>query len=469
MERKIFLGKYRVATTKSAQWWAAQRSYFRCEAEEIRSGKRVILELLPLSLLGRSEQEACDRRAAVAGHLRHPNLPALYGLGKEDGFLILATEELEGVSVAAWPASYGQMSPASAVGVALQVASALRVLLQHAIPQPPVQPSEILLVPGCTTEDDEPLVKLANAFELRGWCSLGSEFARDRRDLFLSPEAQAGAPLDFRDRAYSIGAMIWFLVNGKPLSLPAGAADEQDPVTAGDASLGISAFPEALRQLLAHLLSRNRDQRPLDPTSLEGAIRRCLNNLRTEKPAERGFPIMSRPSNPPKAPRWRRMGVALLATAGAAAMVAGAFATLTGKASAIRNENRERADRSGEEAVIANREASAATNLALDSPLFRSAYQQISVVSEISRRTAAPKDALDSEPVASPDSPVGPVVQIVTNPNNVGIGNKPVSAAPSANASSGHANGLRKKRKKAHSRTKRVRTPEVRRAIAIPQ
>ena len=59
MEYRFFLSKYRVPSTKSAVWWEARRSHLGViyEAEEIATGRKVDLQLIPAFLLGEGERE----------------------------------------------------------------------------------------------------------------------------------------------------------------------------------------------------------------------------------------------------------------------------------------------------------------------------------------------------------------------------------------------------------------------------
>ena len=100
MEYRVFLGKYRVPTTKSAHWWEARRSHLGViyEAEEIESGRQVALELIPAFLLGEEERTELERAAGVVRQIRHPNIPVLYEFGVEGEQFVSATERLGGMT-----------------------------------------------------------------------------------------------------------------------------------------------------------------------------------------------------------------------------------------------------------------------------------------------------------------------------------------------------------------------------------
>ena len=420
MQHKVFFGKYRVTTTKSEQWWETCRSYFRCEAEEIASGKGVALELIPLVSLGESERRELERIAAAASHIRHPNLMALYASGVTGSYFVQVVEDVCGVSVMDWVGSHGPVSPEIALGLALQVATALRVMARHALPQPSIFPDEVLLVPGETGQQDCPLVKLGHFFaaapsHFDGWPSVRTEATP-----FLSPEQLAGAPLDFRSKVYSLGALLWFLLTGAPPALPSVTAKEQSSPRLLAAPLPeLAPIPECVRRLLSRLLAKNRDERPVDPISLEATIRACLCEMGAEKTGEGDTKPAVTTRRRARRPVWQRAGITLLATAGAAAMVAIAFAVAIDNATAtrgVRKPDSSGANSRGRETkpTAPERVLNAAMNFAVGSPLFRDGRAQIQSIGQLLGRTPGPENWSELDPEPPAEGPAGPTVEIVT-------------------------------------------------------
>ncbi len=431
MQEKVFFGKYRVTTTKSEQWWEACRSYFRCEAEEIASGKQVALELIPLLSLGESERRELERIAAAVAHIRHPNLMALYASGVAGGYFVQVVEDLRGVSVVEWVGSHGPVAPEIALGLVLQIATALRVMARHALPQPSIFPDEVLLVPGEITEQDCPLVKLghflaAHHSHFDSWPPVRAEATP-----FLSPEQLAGAPLDFRSKVYSLGALLCFLICEAPPALPTVAAMEQSSPSLPSAAVP-ERVPECVRRLLSRLLAKNRDERPLDPISLEATIRACLCELGSEKNGNRDTKPAVTISSPARPAVWQRAGITLLATAGAAAISALAFAVAIEYATATRGLRKP--DSSGAKSADSEskptapeRVLNAAMNFAVESPLFREGRAQIQSIGQLLGRTRAPDNLSELDPEPPAEGPAGPTVEIVTR-----IAREPVAKASSA-------------------------------------
>ena len=327
MDDRIFLNEYRVPTTKSVRWWEGQRIHFTCEAEALQSGEKVTLDVVPLFSLGKEERAERERVAAALRRLRHPGIPMVHAAGVENGRLAVVTETITGLSAKEWIENFGTLSAGEALGIGIQVASAWEATARHGIPSITIHPGNLTIVAGETTEEGWPLVKLPRPFDPavtladvdRGG-SVSSEIA-----AFASPERIAGAPMDFRSRVYSLGATLWFLISGEaPLLLTLQPIEGSSSVPNSPAAL--PGMPRSVNRLLAGLLSERRDQRPLDPVVLERALRNCVSEISSDEsmePIESISPALLAPVVSTANRRFsRRLGVRLLATASAAAILA---------------------------------------------------------------------------------------------------------------------------------------------------
>jgi serine/threonine protein kinase len=163
---KVFLGKYRVTTTKSLRWWEELRGRFgvTCQAEEIGSGRKVALELVPAFLLGEAEREQLRRAAAAARQIQHANLPALYDFGEEGEQFVYVMEQVQGVSARESIEACGPMAIAPALAVVLQVADALASAGRYQIHHAGLCPDNLLIIPGQINENGWSLVKILPHF-----------------------------------------------------------------------------------------------------------------------------------------------------------------------------------------------------------------------------------------------------------------------------------------------------------------
>src|SRR6202035_1670545 len=271
MERTIYLQHYRVClrTDGAPREISRDGAAITYEAVDERPREPVDLTLIPLESIDSGDRDKLDEQARAAQMLRHVNVAKFYDFGREGGDFVCASEHLPGETLAAWVAAHGPMPADAALRVAEQIVSVLSSASFHRLPYPPIQPSDIIVVPGQTPEGTWPLVKLINFGlpKFRPNAEPKSEDAKTREpassaEQSASSEQIAHDTRDIRPEICSLGATLYLVLIGGGLS----SEELQRP-------LKFSKFPKPLRSLLARMLHPDPNQRPKDLVVLAEMIR----------------------------------------------------------------------------------------------------------------------------------------------------------------------------------------------------
>jgi serine/threonine-protein kinase len=295
MDSKIFLGKYRVAAEEMQAVGEIADSPLAFEAEEIDSGKKVAIDVVPAGSLKTAVRERLEAEAIAAKKLSHVNIPALCDFGVEDNHLVYVTEDLEGTPVEEWVNAHGPMPPGPVLRIASQVSSALGAAAFYGINHHAINPSNLALVPGQTAEGEWPLVKVLHFVGVAPRFS-GPDVAVaafDKSLHYASPEQIQKGTVDFRSELYSLGATMWFLLTGTPPLMAPAAAMAAPPATNGVAAEKINAMPKKVRLLLAKMLAVNPETRPADPLAFYRQLQDCLHQVERRETMARKFGIPS--------------------------------------------------------------------------------------------------------------------------------------------------------------------------------
>ncbi|OLB44093.1 MAG: hypothetical protein AUG81_03695 [Verrucomicrobia bacterium 13_1_20CM_4_54_11] len=322
MQRTTFLEHYRlcVAYDGTPNELGRDSEAVAYEAVDERSSEPVVLTLVPVAGIDPVVREQFEEQARALQRLRHVNIAKVFDFGREGEDYVYASERLPGETLAAWVAQHGPMPADATLRVAEQIVSVLSSASFHKLPYPPVQPQDIIVVPGQTPEGGWPLVKLTN-FGLTGLKArtessppgetspprVAGELERNEVEVngqISSAEQSAIAgprgeykTTGLRSEIYSLGATMYFLLTGIELS----AETLRQPPK-------LSGFPKPLRNLLSQMLHPNPDQRPKDLVVLGEMIRSCLLKIERRLALADRYGIPFRTTIPrPDQPRPRRL------------------------------------------------------------------------------------------------------------------------------------------------------------------
>ena len=183
--------------------------------------------------------ERFEREVRLTATLSHPNTVEIFDYGRtEDGTYYYVMEFLPGLSLAELVERYGPLPPDRAVYLLRQVCLALHEAHAAGLIHRDIKPSNIFAARRGGVDDvakllDFGLVRPAAAARPSG---LSAEGQIVGTPLYMSPEQAMGAQeLDSRTDVYSLGAVAYFLLTGRPpfdegTGLGAMIAHARDPV-----------------------------------------------------------------------------------------------------------------------------------------------------------------------------------------------------------------------------------------------
>jgi tRNA A-37 threonylcarbamoyl transferase component Bud32 len=227
-------------------------------------------------------QERFEREVRLTATLSHPNTVDIYDYGRaEDGTYYYVMEYLPGLNLAELVERYGPLPPERAVYLLRQVCSALREAHAAGLLHRDLKPSNIIAARRGGMDDVAKLVDfgLVRPTETSGEPCVSAVGRVFGTPLFMSPEQATGAgELDERSDIYSLGAVAYFVLTGRPpfegdngiAVLIAHARDAVMPP-----SLVRPGIPRDLELVVLRCLAKDTSERFASAESLERALGEC--------------------------------------------------------------------------------------------------------------------------------------------------------------------------------------------------
>jgi eukaryotic-like serine/threonine-protein kinase len=248
------------------------------EARDERLGRSVALKMIRSALPDQQARERFWREARAAGGLSHPNICHIYEIGEEGEDLFIAMERLEGESLGD-RLQRGPLPPQEAAQVALGALAALEVVHARGLLHRDLKPSNVFLTPhGVKLLDFGLAIPIASSTDASHTAPMltlpGTVLGTP---AYMSPEQILSKPIDARSDLYSLGAMLFEMLSGKPpfegsgpTEILARALSERAP------ALGGSPAVIAIDRIVQRALARNPDDRYQDAASMAHELRGAL-------------------------------------------------------------------------------------------------------------------------------------------------------------------------------------------------
>ncbi|MDQ6707708.1 MAG: serine/threonine protein kinase, partial [Acidobacteriota bacterium] len=164
-----------------------------------------------------------EREARAISSLNHPNICALYDVGREDGIDFLVMEHLEGESLEA-RLRKGPLPLPEALQIAIQIADALDTAHRQGVVHRDLKPGNVMLTRGGAKLLDFGLAKIT---EMPGAASgnrsslptvaqsLTTEGSILGTFQYMAPEQLEGKEADARSDIFAFGATLYEMLTGR--------------------------------------------------------------------------------------------------------------------------------------------------------------------------------------------------------------------------------------------------------------
>jgi tRNA A-37 threonylcarbamoyl transferase component Bud32 len=246
--------------------------------------KRVRLGLMPDSRESHFQRRFFAAEAALVGRLNHPNVVQIFDAVSDEAAPYLVMEYVNGVTLRRFCRADALLPLDQIVEIGFKCAMALDYVYRQGVIHRDVKPANLLTVMDGDRIVDVKITDFGSAFNQT---SEATQVYRVGSLAYMSPEQLDGDTLDCRADIYSLAAVLYHLIAGRP---PFDATRQQaimhqiynvEPASLQGLREGVS---ERLDRLILGALAKDRDQRPAD----WGRFAQALSALVTDHEVPRG-------------------------------------------------------------------------------------------------------------------------------------------------------------------------------------
>lgn len=250
-------------------------------AEDQKLHRRVALKILPQVIFGSRDQlRRFKREAEVVSALNHPNILTVFEFGTAEDVHFLACELVQGETLRA-RLDAGRLSPAEALDIGVQIATALQAAHNAGIVHRDIKPENVMIRnDGYVKVLDFGLAKLTERRAGEGWDSSSTFFSQPGVILgttsYMSPEQARAMVVDERSDLFSFGVVLYEMLagrvpfSGETMTDVIAAIIQEDYKPMGNF---VPNLPPALDDIVRRLLAKERGERYQSAADLLTALK----------------------------------------------------------------------------------------------------------------------------------------------------------------------------------------------------
>jgi serine/threonine-protein kinase len=269
-------------------------------AQRVHIGDEVALKVLLRKFVADAGLvERFRREARAAAALRHPNVVVIYDYGEagdEDAPAYIVMELVEGESLRHLLQREGRLAPERAIALMRDICAGVGAAHRRQIFHRDLKPDNVIVLPADDDRERETVkvvdFGLAKLRDASGAPTLTETGALMGTPLYMSPEQCRGEKLDPRSDVYSLGAMLYEMIAGRPpftapslMGVLAKHITEAPPPLPADVQV-----PPVFTSLILRTLAKDPHARPADATELSRELRTAeegINRWREAKSKRR--------------------------------------------------------------------------------------------------------------------------------------------------------------------------------------
>lgn len=186
-------------------------------ARDLRLDREVAIKCLTAdSLVDEMARKRFRNEAMTLAKVSHPNIAVVYDVGQENGIDYLVMEYVRGQSLAQKLRS-GPLSLVEALSLGEEVAAALEEAHERGIIHRDLKPANIIVTPkGHAKVLDFGLAKLLSAMDPEETQTVSDTKGILGTPVYMSPEQAQGRAVDSRTDLWSLGAVLYESLTGRP-------------------------------------------------------------------------------------------------------------------------------------------------------------------------------------------------------------------------------------------------------------
>jgi eukaryotic-like serine/threonine-protein kinase len=287
-------------------------------ARDERLGRDVAIKRLSEALSGDEVfRERFTREARTAAGLSHPNIVAVFDVGEEDGVPFIVMECVDGCTLAELLAQGGPLDPDRAIDLILQACAGLEHAHAAGLVHRDIKPQNLLI-------RDDDMLKVADFGIARPVDGTQLTLAGTilGTAAYLSPEQALGERVSAAADLYSLGAVSYEVLSGRPpyefeslAELPVKQREGPPPP--------IDGVSEEVYEVLCRCLAPDPSDRPASAAALAHELAQASELPTEAMPATEVTAATEVMERPGRAVRVTRSQAGVAALLGAAALVGG--------------------------------------------------------------------------------------------------------------------------------------------------